>query len=238
MSELGEGDEAWLEVLRKTDEPTAADRDRVRALVLASVAAAGGATVASGTLGKAGGLVGLGWKIAVAAVSLGMLIGGGVWVASSPGRHGGIFTAGRPVVRTKLEASAVGPAAAGPSAADEAAPDDDGVPGGYGVQPEPAVRPGRPVAKVPYDDIEAELGLLSRAQRALSGQDPMLALQLLGEHRAKFPRGSLHVEREGLYAVAACEAKRPEGPKLASRFLQTFPASPLGARVQAVCFSR
>lgn len=236
MSELGTEDKTWLDVLRTSDEPTSADRDRIRALVLTSVATTGGAVIASSTVGKAASLFGIGWKVVLAAVSVGALVGSGIWVVSGTS----LPTVGASAARTKLETTAAeSPSAAAAEATTAPPPDDDmDVPGGYGVQAEPTARPSRALAKIPYDDIEAELGLLSRAQRALSAHDSMLALQLLGEHRAKFPRGSLHVEREGLYAVAACEAKRPEGTKLASRFLQNFPASPLGARVRAACLSR
>lgn len=226
MSELGSEEQAWLEVLRKSDEPTDADRARVRAMVLAGVAGAGAGVAASTTVGKVG-VLGVVWKIGLATLSLGVLVGGGVWLQSR--------STPATVVPTAVETQ---PAAEAAAPLEVAAPAER-VPDAPSLAPQASsgVAPP-PRAKQPADDIEAELALLSRAQRALASHDSSAALQLLGQHRARFPHGSLQVEREGLFAVAACEAQRADGTKLATRFLQTHPGSPLSARVRAACLSR
>jgi len=86
-------------------------------------------------------------------------------------------------------------------------------------------------------DVEAELALLTQAQRALERGDANGALTALGRHGREHPHGALSVEREGLRAIASCEARRAEGRALAHRFVAQNPTSPLVARVNRACLS-
>ncbi|OJY19966.1 MAG: hypothetical protein BGO98_01600 [Myxococcales bacterium 68-20] len=95
----------------------------------------------------------------------------------------------------------------------------------------------RPSKPAPGDDVEAELLLMTQAQRSLERSDPNGALATLAHHGRNHPHGVFAVEREGLRAIASCEAKRAEGRSLAERFVSHNPKSPLVTRVRAACLS-
>lgn len=221
MTELGTDERRWLDALRGADEPTAADHARVRALVVGSVAT-GSAVAASATAGKTFGAFGLVWKIGLAALSLGALAAGAVVLQSRSVAP----TALVEPVRTK-----VAPVPTPLVEPDHAVPE--------ATAPEPAAStPAAHPAKIAAADIEAELALLSQAQRALAAHRPDAALEALAKHGRLFPHGALQVERSGLRAVASCEAGSKSGTQLANRFLAANPGSPLAARVRAACLSR
>lgn len=246
MDELGPEEQQWLDVLRKADEPSAEDRARVRSAVV--LAAMGGTTaLAAGTakaaaVGKAAGMT-LAWKVAIVTVALagaGTMVGmsvrrstpGADVVASAQGTTSAPMkeptSAGEPSVQPSppsvIEEPALAPITQVPSVASSAAV---------------TARPSAPRASAspPKEDLDAEVALMTDAHRALAQRSPRRSLELLDKHRREHPRGAFSVERDGLTAIASCEAKRADGKTLATRFIAAHPSSPLVARVRATCLS-
>jgi hypothetical protein len=82
----------------------------------------------------------------------------------------------------------------------------------------------------------SELDLLHRAQAAWRSGQARSALGLLDEHRARFPRSALGVERDALRALSLCELGRDgEAKALARKVLAREPRSPLRAALQQSC---
>lgn len=234
MSELNADDRRWLDALRAADEPTTSDRERVRALVLASTTAAAagiGAGVAAKSVWSAAWLK-LGLGVAIATT----LLGSTVYV----------------VMRPAVQEQPAGPQA--PVGAHAEPPQAQAPP-----TPTPTLGMPEPVTQAPTaeittaetttptalhaapraparaaDDLEGELALLAKAQRALAARQPHAALDALALHAKTYPRGALSSEREGLRAIATCEAG-PGGATRASKFLQAQPRSPLAQRVRSAC---
>lgn len=255
MDELGPDERPWLDALRTADEPTAADRARVRAALVASIGAAGAATAVgkTGAVAKAvktGIVVGV-WKIGLASVVLLAVAGGTTWRLSRPAT---------PVVATSAPvpvASAVASATEAPVAPTQAAPAQSGnapltiaavasAAPSADVRVATSARPSATVAAVPppaahlpetADALEGEMALLTNAQRALERGDTATAIGALSRHRREHPAGALAVERDGLLAIASCDARQPEGRALAERFVARNATSPLVARVRAACLA-
>ena len=227
-------------------------------------AAAGAAGIAkSGAVAKTAGAASLfagGWKIGVAVISI--VIAGGaaaVMMAKTSNDHtaASVVSASTSAPRASLEseqgaepASAMAPEgveALEPVTSTETAQRADPTVVGGADAPKPLTsaparaparsavpRPSRPA---PGDDVEAELLLMTQAQRSLERGDPNGALATLAHHGRNHPHGAFAVEREGLRAIASCEAKRAEGRSLAERFVSHNPKSPLVTRVRAACLS-
>lgn len=247
MDELGPDERPWLDALRAADDPTAADRARVRAAVMASVGAAGaaGALVKTGAVAKAAAKTGIVigvWKIGLASVVLLAAAGGTTWMLTRP--------APAPVAMVVAPTSPVMASAAPGEAAPVAVAQAD-VPGEVAAPIASAAPPARArvagSARAPApvttgraetaDSLEGEMALLTTAQHALERGDTTTAIGALSRHRREHPAGTLAVEREGLFAIASCDAKRPEGRALAERFVAQNATSPLVARVRAACLA-
>lgn len=238
MDELGPDERPWLDALRAADEPTAADRARVRAAVMASVGAAG-ALVKTGAVAKAAAKTGIVigvWKIGLASVVLLAAAGGTTWMLTR--------TAPAPVAVVVAPTSPVmAPVEAAPVAvaqtdvpAEIAAPVASAAPSARArvVRAPPPAATVRPETA---DALEGEMALLTSAQHALERGDTTTAIGALSRHRREHPTGTLAVERDGLLAIASCDAKRPEGRALADRFVAQNASSPLVARVRAACLA-
>jgi hypothetical protein len=86
------------------------------------------------------------------------------------------------------------------------------------------------------DGHAAELGLIRATQAALRDGQAARALELLREHRARFPAGILSEERTGLEAIAHCIlGHTDEGQRAARSLAARAPGSPLLERVRAAC---
>jgi len=82
----------------------------------------------------------------------------------------------------------------------------------------------------------SELDLLHRAQAAWRAGQARSALGLLDQHRARFPRSALRVERDALRALSLCELGRGrEAAQLARQVLAREPHSPLRAALEQSC---
>ena len=237
MSDLGPTERRLLSALRAADEPTDADRARVRARVLAKMGVASGVVSIAAKSSAAPAAVS--WKVGAAIVAVIGSVGGAAWMATSAQQ--GPHAAARP--------QSAGPAAAPKLTA--IAPASEPAPAvALGERAESAQRPApathgeaRP-AKAPNGalqdpaDLDGELALLEQAQQALKQGDSARALEQLEKHAAEHPTGVLAAERAAVHAVALCESgKLTEGQLEARRFLDRNPTSPLGARVRAACFA-
>jgi len=83
--------------------------------------------------------------------------------------------------------------------------------------------------------LTRELSLLEQVRSALSVHSAGSALQTLDIYQAEFPHGSMQVEAAALRVEAVGQSgDHAHAQRLAQAFLNSFPASPLTARVQAV----
>jgi len=81
-----------------------------------------------------------------------------------------------------------------------------------------------------------ELELLHRAQSAWRAKDAAQAMTLLDQHRSRFPRSELKLERDGLRVLTLCElGRKPEAKALAQKLLERAPRSPLRATIEESC---
>jgi hypothetical protein len=60
-------------------------------------------------------------------------------------------------------------------------------------------------------------------------------LALSQEHARRWPHGTFVQEREGLRAIAACQAHIPNALSGANKFSASYPRSPMLSRVHAAC---
>ena len=222
---------------RAADDPTAADRDRVRAALVAGLAAGGGAAATA----TGGGKLGLMGRLGLASL-VGVLLAGGVWwfVSST---SGGERADAPPRVASPEPAPPAEPIEEGAkewrggdtpaaSPADAAPPAADAAPRVTATRVE---RP-KPPRQRDAAQLAEEARLLREAETARRGGDIALATERLAEHRRRFPRGALATEREAARILVLCDAGRPdEAKKLAARFLRRYPRSPLADRVRSAC---
>jgi hypothetical protein len=95
-------------------------------------------------------------------------------------------------------------------------------------------RRGR-AAAADRDDLAAELAVLERARTALASHDLVSARDAIDEHRRRFPRGRLQLERQASAVMLAC-AERTDGATEAARdFLAREEAAPYRRRIEASC---
>jgi hypothetical protein len=86
------------------------------------------------------------------------------------------------------------------------------------------------------DELQAELALLHGAQVAWRAQDAAAALALLEQHRTRYPRSQLGLERDSLQVLVLCElGRRDEAGRLAHAVLARAPHSPLRASIEQSC---
>jgi hypothetical protein len=85
------------------------------------------------------------------------------------------------------------------------------------------------------DTLAAETSLLLRAEAALRVDDASGARAILHLHRARFARGQLRVERDGLLALVACELAEPNAREQALELLRRAPHSALASRLGRAC---
>ena len=77
---------------------------------------------------------------------------------------------------------------------------------------------------------------MTEIQLALRSGDNARALSLVREHERRFPESAWLPEREGARVLALCATAGPgDARRLGQTFVQTYPLSPLGARVRAAC---
>jgi hypothetical protein len=90
-------------------------------------------------------------------------------------------------------------------------------------------------AELDASDPRAELMFVRRIQAALLDAKPRRVLALCAEHEKRWPRGTFVEEREGLRAIASCQADARDAAARASQYFTAYPRGPLAPRVRAAC---
>lgn len=94
-------------------------------------------------------------------------------------------------------------------------------------------------AAKPAESYAAELRLLHQAQTACAARDFTSALEVLREHRQRFPTGRLAEQREALRVRALSGAGREmEASRAADEFAARFPRSVLAPRLRDITTTR
>lgn len=246
MSELSPEAASIVDAARDGDNPTAADKRRVRAAIMAQVAVTAGATQSAqaATHAPAATTAGAGAGGAIKALVV-ALVAGGIAVGGYVAMSGG---------DTEPRAALVAP---DPDEVDYDMPPDElpaveapAEPAGVepaGVEPAPSPTPRRverttarssagPASTPSLSQLRAEKRLIDRARQALSAGQPGRALAILGEHRQRYRRSQLAAERDGTEVLAHCASGEIErARRAANSFLRRYPDHPMAARVRASC---
>jgi hypothetical protein len=245
MDDLNPNTRALLDAARSFDDPTDADRDRVRAGVMmriGGVAAIGTAaiTAAKSSSAAASAAPLIANAFTTTTVFSGMVAKVGIAMVLAGAVASGAYVALRPhhapapvVVVAAAPVAVAAPALAAPVAA---------------ADPEPA---GVDPSELPLDDakpssmrsgharsadLEGEMKLLRTADAALRRGDSASALAALNKHAALYPTGVLSQEREGVRAIALCTGgSLSQGQSAALRFLAQAAKSPLASRIRSAC---
>jgi hypothetical protein len=86
------------------------------------------------------------------------------------------------------------------------------------------------------DPLLAELSLLQRAQRALRGGQPRVALELADRHATLYPTSQMALERGALRVFAFCAlGRKAEARADAIRLLAAAPRSPVRTSLEQSC---
>jgi len=250
MTGLSSESRSLVDAARGGDDPSASDRVRVRAAVLAQVGAVppagpgagqgpGPGAAARGAMLSKSGLTKL-LVVVAAAAGIGL---GGAWMAARNQRSVGAVAAfpvapaipATPATPASLQAPA--PPAAAPSTpapAETPARRDPPRRRVAAGTPNPAPAAGTPVD--PADAIRAERALLAAAHAALRRGDAAAALAALAEHATRFPHGALAEERSATRVLALCDAGQSGAATIErAGFLDRWPRSVHAARVAAAC---
>jgi TolA-binding protein len=242
MNEPLPSERQLLLALKRDDTPSDADRERVRARVLAALAGGAGASA----LGLAG-------KSATAAPKAAFALAPAAKAVAVVGviGSGALFTLQQwsttPPAATQLGA-AVNGAAATSSAAEPPAPQETAAltPSAPDVQAEAPVQghDSPPVTRASAKnmnspraaDLDAEVRLLRAAQQALAAGRYPEALGKLSEHAQRYPRGLLRNEREASRSIALCQSGQlSAGQSRARTYLGSAADAPLATRVRKAC---
>ena len=236
MNDLNSQARAIVEAARDADEPSPADRARIKHAILVQVAAGVVAsTAAAGTLTVG---MSLGMKIGLLVLSVSLVGGGAVGVVHWQGKHR-TASLTTPMARpTAIKREAL------PAATPVVAPSSAIAP----VQTESKVRqPDKPRKLVaqggadrtsPEDPLNAEVAVLGRAREELRLGRPAQALEALLEYDRRFGKGVLGEERQAIAAIAACQVHPgPSARAQAQAFMHSTPKSPLLDRVRAACLT-
>jgi hypothetical protein len=227
-----------LEAARDARTPSRADRERVFASLMASVAVGGAATpmaaaAKTSLLGKLASQSALWVK---AAVSVAVVSTAGVsayayvrhrahppTVAAPGAVHvstpAGLAVAAAPVVPDPP-----------PVASEPAAPVASTLPNVGHAAPTPA--------RQPSDGLSAELSLLRRAHEARRAGQPERTLELVREHVKKYPHSQMWAERETLRVLALCDLGRVDAARRSAAPLEYLWSSPLRATLNASCVGK
>jgi hypothetical protein len=251
MNELSQDARALIDSVSGLDEPSRADKHRVRErlsaqLGVAAFASTGFAPVSVGARqaaeAGAGSAAGLAKKSLWSAhvgkllVAVGLVSG-----ATFAALHGGTaLDEAAPASRQEANDPA-GPAtlpapsgqvseAPAPVAVEEGVTQANEAPAAAPTRMKRAARAAEPA----QDTLSRELQLLGQAQAALRAGQAERALSLSEQHRKEFPRGVMKEERLGIAALATCTLN-PSDVAQGKAFLKAAPASPLSARVRKAC---
>lgn len=230
MKELSPLAQRLVQAGRGAGAPTDADKERIREALERRLAAPPEPSP-SGEPSPAASLSGPSWSlIGGATLAVGVIAGALVWGsgrdASAPPPH-------LPAVAPRSSLAPPPVASTPPAVRPEAvtAPDAS------------LAKPATPVPSSqgssgtrPKSGLAEEVALLSRATSALHAGRAQDALNALTEHRRRFPRGHLSVERAAARAQALCQLGRhAEAERELARLPET---SPQAARARRACGSQ
>lgn len=263
MSELGPDARSIVDAGRDADDPTAADRARVRgALTRALAAPAAGAPLpprAGGDLATAAAKTAaspalkiLAALAVIGAVGAALTLGRSRPAEAPPAAPAPSAAAAEPPParepappREAPASSAQAPAALAPASAAPLPADAPSAlarpaaPREASVAPAPSATPSAAPAVAPppgEDPLAVEIRRLREVHGALKDGDPNRALALLDENSAASAQGELREERAAARVLALCKLGRTaEATSEAARFLRESPRSPLADRVRASC---
>lgn len=252
MVELHPEARKLLDTARSARTPSTADRDRVFAALMASVAVTSVApsAAAAKTAAAKTGLVG---KIAGNALWIKAAASVAVISAASAStiayvRHRDASRAMPTPVTVAAPAVREQPAPAPEIAEPEPAPSASPV-GAVSAAPAralPSAEHAAPASNPPLSAALAhnsagssvELSLLRQAQAARRAGQPGRALELAREHTEKYPRSRLWAERETLRVLALCDLGRVDAARRSAAQLQYLWSSPLRATLNASCVGK
>jgi len=226
-----------LSLARDARTPTLQDKARIErrmavaiGLSAAAVTTAGAAsaTAASATAASSGAA-----KAAGSALALKWALGGCALLAAAVASYAALSSSEPAPPRAHVARPAVIPV---PS------PSADAVPHGL---PAPALAPAPARAHAHAHTraraaaggaLSTELVLLHAAQAAWRAGDPERALTLSAQHRRRYPRSALGLERDALRVLALCDLKRSEeAERLGRAWLARAPSSPLRTSIERSC---
>ncbi len=235
MTELDADARNILELARQARTPTSADKARVGRL-LGSALLLSGSTAHATSSGAATKVVGTALAAKWAGVVLLAFVGAaGVvgWRAWHAPHRSAVQEA--PAAVATDPATPENPAQGNGVVARRSAHETEtSVPAAELAAPR-AVSPGARATGV-HATLSEELDLLHDAQAKWRAGNATSALALLAEHRQRFPRSQVAPERDALTVLCLCATHRTaEARKLARRFLQGAPHSPLRASIEDSC---
>jgi len=258
VSELGREAKELIDRVGDRDGPSRRDRERVRHLVSASLAAASTAATSASLAAGAAGSVGatLAKSAGLSQIALWICVGGVVGAAvSAPVLLSDAPSSSIPSARAVASPKRVrAPSRKQPETTLPSAPlleADAGTAEAVAARPAPAPKlpaaapaesantaafPAPPPAATSEGGLRGETRLLEQAQRARAAGRADRALQILTSYAARFPGGVLRSESLVMQVLCLCELGRhTEAQALAEQLLKLHPESPLVQRLSRSC---
>jgi hypothetical protein len=236
MNDLDSRARAIVQAARDADDPSPADRDRIKQAVMVQLAVGAAASSA------AAGTMTVGMKLGLAALAV-SLVGGGA---------AGLVHWRRPQDPASVSAHARAPVASArdttalPIAVPEMAMPAAIPPSSGASQARRPDKPRRLAGQISpdresftqEDQLNAEVAVLKRAREELRLGRPAQALEALREYDLRFGKGALDEERQAMAAIAACQAHPgPSARAQAEAFMRSSPNAPLRNRVRVACIT-
>ena len=258
MNDLNSRARAVIEAARDADEPSLADRDRIKRAVLVQVATGVAAsTVAAGTVSAGAGMglgMSIGMKVGLAVLAVSLVGGGTAGYLHRTRQHslasvskydvGKVSATPISSALTVERPAVAAPPSVAPTQTEGKARKQDRArkPAGQGNQVDhfdqvnQVNSGGGRVAQ--EDQLNAEVAVLKRAREELRLGRPTQALEALLEYDRRFGKGALGEERQAIAAIAGCQAHPgPSARAQAQAFMRSSPKSPLLDRVRAACIT-
>lgn len=246
MSELSDEARALIASTRRGDDPVPADEARVLRSVMLRIGAGAIAGAAAATVGQQAAAAGaakagMGWgalagsstlKLLAVMVVGGTVTAGGYWAMKAPAKALSPTAVASPSATAPARAACTIATAAATEPTPSLAVDD--LPVASAQEAEPAPPPAPAAHK--GSNLMAEVAAVGSANRALRDGDPERALRVLNDNANVLSEGTLREETAVSRILALCQLGRTQEASAEARsFLQTWPNSPLAARVRASC---
>ena len=225
-----------LDVARDARTPSDADRERVFASLMATVALGAAApSAAAAKTGLAGKLASNALWIKAAA-SVAVLSVASVSTLSYV-RHQS-RTPAPPPAASHAPALPAPVAAAPPPPSAEPTPSAVAPPAHSAAPISERSAPSQAPARRPKDELSQEQTLLRQAHDARRAGQPERALELVIEHAQKYPHSKMWAERETLRVLSLCDLGRVDAARRSAASLQYLWSSPFRATLNASCVGK